>query len=118
MDKSGYKLRHMKGETMSKSVLVIDTPNTCAECPLHYKAELISLGNFNYEQTFRCNGEPEGIEDPYLSNILKIKPTWCPLTPLPEHKNLALYVNGDMNIFQYNYAQGFNDCLEQIQKGK
>ena len=94
---------------MSKSVIVIDTPTSCKTCRLNYDS---------YGLSDICS-LADRITDNY--NETNTKPTWCPLTPLSERKNLTLYVNGEannMNMLQYNYAQGFNDCLEQIQKGK
>ena len=65
---------------MSKAILVLDDmPTTCIECPLSYKAELLLEGNFLYRQLYRCNVQPEDVEDCYLQNILTEKPKWCPL---------------------------------------
>ncbi len=64
---------------MAKAVLMIDMPKVCIECPLSYKAELASEGNFLYRQLYRCSVEPEDVEDGFLPNILKEKPEWCPL---------------------------------------
>lgn len=87
---------------INKSILIIKTPAHCEECKFHQ--------NTSYS-TFEClaiykNGDNN-------ENF----PTWCPLLPLPERKNLTTYVNGDTsigNILHYNYAQGFNSCLDQI----
>lgn len=64
---------------MAKAVLMIDMPKACIECPLSYKAELASEGDFLYRQLYRCSVEPEDVEDGFLPNILKEKPEWCPL---------------------------------------
>ena len=65
---------------MSKAILVLnDMPKTCIECPLSYKSELVSEGNFLFKQLHRCSVEPEDVEDGFLSNILNEKPEWCPL---------------------------------------
>lgn len=103
---------------MSKSVLIIDTPKECnVLCPC-YSSDLV--GRY-------CNAvrDDKGWCRPARKisnyNETNTKPLWCPLTPLPEYKNLTTYVHGEVNIeniLHYNYAQGFNDCLEQIQKGK
>ena len=95
---------------MGKSVLVIETPNNCLECPMHYKAEEMPLGNFTYQKLFRCKIEPEDIEDVYLSDILKRKPEWCPiksiLKPIPLES--ADYAH------EAAYIKGWNECLEKI----
>jgi len=94
---------------MSKSVIVIDTPTSCTTCHLNYDS-------YGLSDICCLTGK---ITDDYSE--ANTKPTWCPLTPLPEHKNLNSCVNGAANfenILHYNYTQGFNDCLNQIQKGK
>lgn len=94
---------------MSKSVLVIETPTSCKTCRLNYDS---------YGLSDVCS-LADRITDNY--NETNTKPDWCPLTPLPEYKNLTTYVHGEVNIeniLHYNYAQGFNSCLEQIQKGE
>lgn len=95
---------------MSKSAIVIENPNNCLECPMHYKAEKIPLGNYTYRQLFRCKLEPEDIEDVYLPDILKRKPGWCPLKLIPKPISLetADYAH------EASYIQGWNECLEKI----
>ena len=113
---------------MNKSILVIDTPDACCECPLQYKAELISLGNFTYKQHYGCRCIPENIEDYCIPDVFS-KPDWCPLSHLPEKKDLKQYVekekqnieNGDCsldNVLAYHYAQGYNSCLDDILEGE
>lgn len=102
---------------MSKSVLVIDTPYCCSECPLLYKSEDIPLGNFMYQMTWQCGIKPVDVEDGYITKPIYNKPTWCPLLPLPERKNLDDIVKEGLAL-QYEYAQGYNDCLQDIQKGE
>lgn len=67
---------------MAKAILLLDMPKTCIDCPLSYKAELVSEGNFLYRQLYRCRVEPKDIEDGFLPNIVKEKPEWCPLISL------------------------------------
>ena len=89
---------------MSKSVIVIDTPEKCINCPLcvinceheclmcsiHDKNEFVNLEHFGFT-----------------------KPDWCPLLPLPKRKNIH------EDVAPYNlYHQGYNDCLYDIQKEK
>ena len=51
-----------------KSVLVIDTPNDCYECPCYYEdKDMCEVFNKN---TKADNG----------------RPSWCPLRPLPKWK--------------------------------
>lgn len=43
---------------MSKSILVLDTPSSCIECPCHYKSDTMMVGKYTYEQLYRCSQEP------------------------------------------------------------
>ncbi len=91
---------------MSKSVLVIDTPKRCGECKFH--------NNTSYS-TFKC-----GATFKYGDNKDNF-PTWCPLTPLPEYNDLSSIIkeyNGVDMLLRYQYEQGYNDCLYDIQKGE
>lgn len=96
---------------MSKAILVMDMPKLCLECPFKYKSEDIPLGNFTYQSLFRCKGEPEGLcEDDgdtvYLNDIMmKSKPTWCPLKPMPSRFNEEHF---------NRYEDGYNACIDAI----
>lgn len=83
---------------MSKSVLVIDTPNKCTDC------------------TF-C----EHLDEGWLHCSLKDKtarafdkPDWCPLTPLPEKR----VHNAIENEFQRGANSGYNYCIDEILNGE
>lgn len=67
---------------MSKSVLVIDTP----------------------ENRYSC----------YLRKLIRVKPDWCPLIDLPEKDN------GDYpaNTSDAGFAEGWNQCIDEIQEVK
>lgn len=74
---------------MSKSILVIDTPNCCGECEL--------CGKWN-------------IKD------LKTFPKDCPLKDLPERKeDVEIKKNSDYS--ESFYIQGYNACIDDILKG-
>lgn len=93
---------------MSKSILVINTPNNCLNCPIRYDS---------YGEVDICGAKDDIIYD-YLS-----KPDWCPLSPLPPKKDLMKYImRGDAksmtHLVQYMHDQGYNDCLEEIMKEK
>ena len=55
---------------MSKSILVIDTPTSCSECPL--------FNGFYSDMTCRANSR--SINYPYPENF---RQDWCPLSPIP-----------------------------------
>lgn len=90
----------------NKSILIIDTPKNCTDC------------------TF-C----EHLDEGWLYCSLKDKtarafdrPDWCPLSLIPERKNLRQYVdNTALNIesmLAYQYAQGWNDCIDKLMEEK
>lgn len=93
---------------MSKSVLVIDTPKNCYDCPfgteycgdpeyegcceladcLDYDVILMTEEHYDYES--------------------KSRPDWCPLKPLPEKVGMSAgtYWNG--------MADGWDQCIDAI----
>lgn len=73
-----------------KSILVIDTPTNCNECPLVYWG----LSGWT------CKPTRTMIDD-------DAKPYWCPLKRLP---------NEFGNDIDDHYAIGWNDCLKELQK--
>lgn len=93
---------------MSKSVLVIDTPETCMRCPFG----LIIGGYFFCAITIDKDGAFKQIRDD-LYGIKK--QDWCPLKPLPEkfddEKERKL---GD---FEPLFKIGWNDCIDEITGG-
>lgn len=99
---------------MSKSVLVIDTPESCVMCPLsHYD---------KYKDKYQCRGinNWKAIENWYSQCIDERdpKPDWCPLSSPPDPIGLKQYVdNGMVNMYGVMYAQGYNDFRRGILKG-
>jgi len=91
-------------------MLIIDTPESCAKCKLRYDS---------YGECDICAGKDLIVDDFIETNT---KPDWCPLSSLPERINLKQYVENGVqdigNMLAYQYAQGWNDCLEDIQKGR
>lgn len=87
---------------MSKSILVIDTPESCEECILYS-----GYSCYAYTKPIPCK---------------KPRPDWCPLSPLPERKNLRQYVDNTAcdigSMMAYQYTQGYNSCIDEILKGK
>lgn len=78
---------------MSKSVLVMETPEDCRSC---YLRKLIR--NWSY-----CAVKSERIKDSM------VKPDWCPLKPLPKYKSME-------KPWEYEYGKmhGWNACLREI----
>lgn len=93
---------------MSKSVLVIDTPEKCLDCQFCFELD---------EGVEACCSIADDDKDTRF--IKKIdceygycqgKPDWCPLKPLPE-KNTT---ENDMTDYQCGMADGRNQCIDEI----
>ena len=81
---------------MSKSILIIDTPNSCKDCPFftgYYSDHCTVKGLDIYEYVYK-----------------KIKPEWCPLKPIPEKRTLY---SGDPSVSAYE-VRGYNRCISEI----
>lgn len=78
-----------------KSILVIDTPNDCYDCPCYY------------EERNKCEATFKNVEDDDIE-----KPSWCPLKNLPEPKDIG-YPNDDYDV---GFADGWDACLKEIEK--
>lgn len=97
---------------MSKSVLVIDTPENCYDCQFCYEL---------HEGVEACCSIMDDDKDKSLMKEIDCeygycqgKPDWCPLIDLPE-KN-----NGDYpaNTFDVGLAEGRNQCIDEITGGE
>lgn len=80
---------------MSKSILVIDTPENCAKCPCFLEVSTDCCG---------VNGKDIG------SNS---KPDWCPLRNLPGKMSME-----NQPFFDSSYVAGRNACIDEILKGE
>ena len=81
---------------MSKSVLVIDTPESCCSCYLR---------GFTLNLQY-CRGKLKDIKD------VSTKPDWCPLKPLPEK------MTGVAQTDHWNSIKaGWNQCIDEITGG-
>lgn len=83
---------------MSKSVLIIDTPESCRSCYLR---------GFTLNLQY-CRGKLKDIKD------VSTKPDWCPLMDLPEK------YNGDYsaNMSDASFVEGWNQCIDEITGGE
>ena len=86
-----------------KSVLIINTPKSCGECPCCYVLEN-DWGDFI---SARCQMKYKGFVDKY-SEYNKGRPEWCPLRQLPEK------IECERCRADYDLCQGFNRCIEII----
>ena len=78
---------------MSKSVLVMETPEDCYSCYLRK-----FIRGLPY-----CAVKLEHIKD---SNI---KPDWCPLKPLPKYKSME-----KPRVYECGKMYGWNRCIDEI----
>ena len=86
---------------MSKSILIIDTPEDCYSCNLCKEDN----------QTYR----------PYCSIVYRDifytpeKPDWCPLRPLPEKYDIEAERNKPHDRdYDWEFESGYNVCLDEI----
>lgn len=94
---------------MSKSILVIDTPESCNEC--QFSAEKLC-------ENGRCTLNKD------CSNLIPKngKPDWCLLRDLSEKKSPKKFcnvVNGRKvwGFHMSGFNKGFNACIDEILKG-
>ena len=95
---------------MSKSVLVIDTPECCIDCEIgqNYSNIIETCVFCPIAGKSALDGEAESIPD------------WCPLKPLPEKMKVTGLYNGE--YFKAggklpSYKIGWNDCVDEITGG-
>lgn len=86
---------------MSKSVLVIDTPESCRSCYLR---------GFTLNLQY-CRGKLKDIKD------VSTKPDWCPLKPLPEKKEYIVPID-NVESQKDIIAVGWNTCIDEITGGE
>lgn len=93
---------------MSKSVLVIDTPENCLDCQFCYELD---------EGVEACCSISDDDEDASIMKKIDCeygycqgKPDWCPLMDLPEKDDFDdLY-----DEYYTGYHDGWNRCLKEI----
>ena len=93
---------------MSKSVLVIDTPENCLDCQFCYELD---------EGVEACCSISDDDKDTSLMKKIDCeygycqgKPDWCPLMDLPEKDNF----DDSYDEYYTGYRDGWNRCLEEI----
>ena len=87
---------------MSKSVLVIETPENCYDCPIGQDCSNI------LEASLFCAGKC--VIDKEAATI----PNWCPLKPLPEEKEEE-YWRSKLSLA---WIRGWNTCISKITGGE
>ena len=90
---------------MSKSVLVIDTPENCISCSISR-----DCSNILETCTF-CPITGKCVLDKEAESI----PDWCPLKPLPERKEYIAPID-NVESQKDIIAVGWNACIDAITK--
>ena len=98
---------------MSKSVLVIDTPENCYDCPFG----TAYCGEIKYEglcELADClDYDVILMTEEHYDCESKSRPEWCPLKPLPEKKEYIVPFNNAESQKDI-IAVGWNACIDKI----
>ena len=97
---------------MSKAVLVMDMPSSCAEC--EFQANNVRDNPICILCTESCV-EQFRTKDEYkrINTDLRTKPDWCPLKPMPEkEEEKKTDVAYDIII-----KRGWNACIDELTAG-
>ena len=88
---------------MSKSILVMDTPNNCASCQMsNINLYDMSKGGIYCQLNKR--------QDIPWENIKNGKPDWCPLKDVPEKEDIL----DCLDNYDKGYYVGRNACIDEI----
>lgn len=93
---------------MGKSILAVDTPESCGKCPLFSINETETLEALCTQPTGKR--KIIGLYHPPGTK----KPDWCPLQDAPEHKDKNIYHNER----ESGYVDGWNACVDKILNGR
>lgn len=102
---------------MSKSVLVMETPENCYVCPFGtaYCSTLEYEGLCELAECLGCNEIL--ITEEYYDCESKSRPDWCPLKSLPEKKEYIVPID-NVESQKDIIAVGWNTCINTIVKGR
>ena len=79
-----------------KSILIVDTPKNCLDCQLMVDGWCYAVKADRTQDTISA----------------KDRTCWCPLKPLPEHKDIG-YPNDDYDV---GFGDGWDACLKELEK--
>jgi hypothetical protein len=98
---------------MSKSVLVMETPENCYVCPFGtaYCSALEYEGLCELADCLDC--DVILMTEEHYDCESKSRPDWCPLKPLPEKST----IENDMTDYQCGMVDGRNQCIDEITGG-
>lgn len=87
---------------MSKSIILVETPQRCSMCKFLNDTEngyhYCRILDFDYQV------------DEYMQSTPKGKPDWCPLKEVPNK------IAEENRWFSEDYAKGYNTCIDEISK--
>lgn len=89
---------------MSKSVLVINTPPCCEDCPC---SAIVKAPQKTWEAYCELCEK--------FNNKIMTKPEWCPLKPMPERKDGTFRWTGFDDVADESYLHGWNACLDELE---
>ena len=87
---------------MSKSILVIDAPRACIDCPCHFAKDTGKIW---------CGKENK---DLLADDIEAFKPDWCPLWDFPQKRDLEDIEKYTGLGADYVWSEGYNACIDEI----
>lgn len=97
-----------------KSVLSIDTPENCYDCPFGtaYCGELEYVGLCELADCLDC--DEILITEEHYDCESKSRPDWCPLKPLPKKKEERDW----RSKLSLEWVRGWNTCISKITGGE
>ncbi len=99
---------------MSKSILIIDTPESCMECPCHFTDMVAFKPNGEgIVFSFLCGANNKGLEGKDVNDKI---PDWCPLKKIPTKYAERDYTPIETKQYMEGYEDGYNDCIDNILK--
>lgn len=105
---------------MSKSVLVLDTPNSCSQCNFCREIEGVYVEAYDSEACCTVMLDPND-NDLYRMILTKDKykkekPEWCPLKRVPEISNTQQGIY-ELDEYCNGYDDGWNGFRKEILGG-
>lgn len=86
---------------MSKGIIVVDVPGSCAKC--FYKSQVFDIH-------YVCMVSPNGEGAHRLIHSMSARPNWCPIKPIPEKIE-----SDSRNAHEdFDYVCGWNACIDEI----
>jgi len=97
---------------MSKSILIIDTPDNCRECPCHF-TDMVTFNPKEGEKffSFLCGANNKRLDIEEMNNL---RPDWCPLKEVPQKYPERDYTPIETKQYMEGYEDGYNACVDNV----